>query len=185
MTYTTMGALAGTAGVWVTHRFAALSWVQAGLGIVAGILLIGQGLFAAGILHRRSTGGPCLAAGAFRSLLLSPKLSHALVAGLVTACIPCGLVYAFLALAASAHSLQLGGLTMLVFGLGTVPLMLALGGGVSLVSLRFRQRMLKFAAWCVIATGIITMARGVYAMPSASGTDTTFQQPMCPFCQPE
>ncbi len=183
MTYTTFGAFAGVAGLWVTHRFSAMTWLQAALGILAGVLLILQGLHAAGLLGRKkATQGTCLAAGAFRSLLLSKKLSHALVAGMLTACIPCGLVYAFLALAASAHSLPWGAATMLVFGLGTVPLMMAIGGGVSLMSIRFRQRMLRIAAWCVIITGIMAMARGVYAIPLDNATGIESAPPACPLC---
>lgn len=71
---------------------------------------------------------------------------------------------------------------MLVFGLGTVPLMMAVGAGVSLVSLRFRQRMLKVAAWCVIATGVMSMVRGVYAFPAGADDAETATAASCPLC---
>jgi hypothetical protein len=78
----------------------------------------------------------------------------------------------------------MGAATMFFFGLGTIPLMLAVGGGISLMSLRFRQRMLTLAAWCVIVTGVISVARGIYAVPweASSETSTTTGNLACPFC---
>jgi sulfite exporter TauE/SafE len=50
---------------------------------------------------------------------------------------------------------------MTLFGLGTVPALAAVGCGASLVSLAFRRRLLHIAAWCVVATGLLSIFRGL------------------------
>ncbi len=82
----------------------------------------------------------------------------------MTGLLPCGLVYGFLALACSTASLPRGAATMAAFGLGTVPLMVLTGTGASLVSMVTRRRLLRFAAWCVVLTGIVSLARGTMAL---------------------
>jgi sulfite exporter TauE/SafE len=171
------------------------------LAIIAGLFLIGQGLFSAGVMSRVSlvrfiqrpmgSGGPtvrgtlgsaiipsCLAGGMLGPLLRSGGSQAAFLAGMLTGFLPCGLVYAYLALAASTHNPLAGLLTMVAFGLGTVPLMVLTGAGMSLVNPARRQFVLRLAAWCVVITGVIALARGVYAFE----TEPSKPEPSCPFC---
>lgn len=62
-----------------------------------------------------------------RRFLPPRHLGHALGLGLVWGWLPCGLVYSTLALAATAGSPAAGMRTMLAFGLGTLPMLLAMG----------------------------------------------------------
>jgi hypothetical protein len=57
---------------------------------------------------------------------------------------------------------------MILFGAGTAPLMILAGSGSRLLSLAARRRALVFAAWCVVLTGAISLARGAGAL-SAGG----------------
>jgi sulfite exporter TauE/SafE len=178
-TYATFGAVGGYAGLRVSEDVSRLVNLQSLLAIAAGALLVGQGLIATGLLRRamfpalipapgglavigndRSPVG-CLAGGLVGSLLRSRSLSSVFLAGVFTGFLPCGLVYAYLALAASASDPLRGAVTMAAFGAGTVPAMLLTGGGATLLSRLGRQRMLRAAAWCVIGVGVISLARGL------------------------
>jgi sulfite exporter TauE/SafE len=88
-------------------------------------------------------------------------------------------VYAFLAYAASTGNVVDGWLTMVAFGVGTVPLMVLTGSGASILSLSARARALKIAAWCVIVTGLISIARGTGHIQWLSDSLPTG----CPLCQ--
>ena len=83
-----------------------------------------------------------------------------------------------LALAMSTHSVAWGGLTMIVFGLGTAPAMVAIGLGGRLISLRARRGLLTASAWCLILAGVVSVARGVTFF-------STGDKPVagCPLCR--
>jgi sulfite exporter TauE/SafE len=167
-TYVLLGAIAGFAGSWAELRWHHFFDVQAMISLVAGTLLIGQGLWHLGYLRSRRLAslqhGPlsapiCQAARQFGSLLRAPGLAPVFVAGVGTGFLPCALVYANLGLAASSSSLVEGALMMAAFGLGTFPMLLVTGMGASLASPHFRGRMMKIAAVCVLLTGFVTLSR--------------------------
>jgi sulfite exporter TauE/SafE len=182
-TYSFGGAIAASSGLWLASRQpVALVNVQATLSIVAGVALLWLGLSTAGLFPKLTgrwlTTQSCGASQWIRTLLTAPGLVSALLAGVFTGFIPCGLVYAFLAYAASTGDVVRGWLTMLVFGLGTIPLMVLAGCGGTLLSLTARTRILQIAAWCVIVTGLISIARGVGVLEYAAGAAPA----SCPFC---
>ncbi len=201
-TYSAIGAAVGYAGLRLADDAPEVVHAQSLLAIAAGGLLIVQGLIAAGVLSRarlvavvnflrpaRQTNalavmshhaaGGCLAGGSLAAFLRAPGWGSVFLAGMLTGFLPCGLVYAYLALAASAADFVGGLTTMAAFGLGTVPLMVATGSGASLVSLATRQRLLGLAAWCVVLTGMLSMARGVSFLDLA-GSAGGGSCPMCP-----
>src|SRR6516162_3919848 len=53
LTYSFFGVVAGYAGLWLSRKAGTLVNVQAGLSILAGSLLVFQGLLALGVLPRR------------------------------------------------------------------------------------------------------------------------------------
>ena len=182
-TYSVMGAVAGYCG----YRFARVSpeWINvpALLSIIAGCFLVYQGLMTAGVLSpKQSTaGGPCLAGGLLANFLRSPARMDVFLAGLCTGFLPCGLVYGFVGMAASSRDIVTGTLTMTAFGLGTIPIMSATGFGGKLLSIAARSKLLRFAAWCIVLAGILSIGRGV----SFIGL-TDFQTALdaCPLCPP-
>jgi uncharacterized protein len=181
-TYAFGGATAGYAGLKLQKLLATAFNAQAILAIAAGSLLVIQGLYAAGWLPRwrRTLGGgtTCGAAGLFSSFLTAPGGWNAFLAGMLTGFLPCGLVYAYLVLAAGTGNMLHGAALMALFGAGTAPLMILTGIGSSLLSIRWRSRLLRLAALCVIVTGLITFGRGVSWARSANQTSG----PTCPFC---
>lgn len=184
VTYCVLGAAAGQIGMRL-ERFAG-GWVNipAALCILAGLFLIVEGLAAAGFdlrKWRRSVGGQaphCTMIPLMASVLKIPGARNAFAAGLLTSLIPCGLVYAFLSLAATSGNFAAGMLVMGVFGLGTVPLMLTTGATASMLTLVQRRRMMYVAAWCVVLTGFITVARGAGVLDLGTGSERMH----CPFC---
>lgn len=186
-TYSFLGACAGYGGASISHNSPAWVRVPAVLSIVAGAFLVYQGLTTAGVLPSlsawRLTGQaravqPCLSASFFASFLKSPSRRGVFLAGLLTGFLPCGLVYAFLTLAASSANLFVGALTMAVFGLGTSPIMMLTGLGGNLLGIAWRRRLLQIAAWCVVLAGLLSISRGLGYL---SFSDTP--PAGCPFCE--
>lgn len=182
-TYGFLGALAGFGGWWLADRPQSLINVQATLSIVAGVALLLLGLSTAGVLPQLKSRwlqvAPCTAAASLKSLLVSPGLTSALLAGLFTGFIPCGLVYAFLVYAAASGDLMHGWVTMVAFGVGTVPLMVLAGCGGTLLSISNRARVLRVAAWCIVVTGMISIVRGMGYIQIVADS----LPPGCPFCK--
>lgn len=178
-TYSTFGATLGYLGLRMANDLAGAVPVQSVLAILAGVLLTAQGLVSAGLLPQaaqaihfgvggaaanlalRPAASGCLAGGMLGAFLRGGRLRDVLLAGMLTGFLPCGLVYAYLALAGSTSDTFGGAATMAAFGAGTIPLMVMTGSGASLLSLAGRQRMLRVAAWCVVVTGLISLARGL------------------------
>jgi sulfite exporter TauE/SafE len=189
-TYSAAGAAAGYAGLRLAHWAPAMVHAQAVLAIAAGVVLVVVGARSAGLLHvprmswgqsilsHRFASPPCLASDLLATYLRGAGLRSAFLAGLFTGFLPCGLVYAFLALAASTSDLWQGLARMAAFGLGTAPLMIVMGCSGSLMGLTARRRTLRIAALCVVATGGISILRGAgfldWSLAASSG---------CPMCQ--
>lgn len=180
-TYASVGALLGFAGLRLSQLVPPAFNVQAILAIVAGCILMVQGLYAAGLLPRAriSAAAGCLPARIFGPLLRGTGSVGYFLAGMFTGFLPCGLVYAYLALAAASGSMTHGLATMTAFGLGTVPLMILAGLGGSVLSASWRQRALRIAAYCVIVTGVISLARGAGTLQASP-----LNEPGCPLCGP-
>jgi hypothetical protein len=178
-TYTLGGMLTGYAGWRLNRAFPAAIPTQALLAIVAGTLLIVQGLLATGLLGRLPRAGatvPCLLPPLLRSYLTSRRPRDLFLAGVFTGFLPCGLVYAFLALASASGTMWQGGLRMALFGLGTAPLMVLTGWGGSLLRMSLRRHAFRIAGACIALTGALSIARGVQAFIST-------QDAICPFCR--
>lgn len=166
-TYTVGGIAAGYGGWRISQEFRPVGNLQAILSISAGVLLIVQGLLAAGFFQRLTVWKGhhgCLGAGMFGALLRETRLRHVFLAGMVNGLLPCGLVYAYLALAASSGGLWKGGLIMACFGLGTLPVLTLVGWSGYTLSTVARWRVLRLAAWCVVLAGVMSLTRGIGAL---------------------
>lgn len=171
-TYSFLGLVASFTGWWLLRQPLAFINLQSALSIVAGTVLVILGLSYVGLLRVPAAWlAPvvsCTSAKWLKTLLTTPGYTTALLAGVFTGFIPCGLVYAMLGIAATTGDPAQGLFTMIAFGLGTAPLMILAGCGGSLLSHAARGRILRVAALCVIAAGLITIARGaglIHASP--------------------
>jgi len=107
-------------------------------------------------------------APAAKGLLPVTSIPKALGLGLLWGWLPCGLVYSVLLLAATTANALTGGLVMLVFGLGTMPAMIATGLSASRLSAFMSRRRLG-AGLLIVVLGLATLAMPVMKLTAASG----------------
>ena len=81
--------------------------------------------------------------------------------GLLNALLPCGLVYMAIAGAIGTGSIIEGIAFMVLFGLGTIPMMLAISLLGNAVSLPLRNKINKIVPFVVVIIGIIFILRGL------------------------
>ena len=128
--------------------------------------MIVVGLEQLGVLARLTERGAALVRNAVGHALGNVMRSRSPVApvalGVFNAFLPCQLIYAFAAQAASTASIARGAAVMLAFAAGTVPAMLALGLSPALLPARTRLRIGRAGAVLVIVYGGLTAARGIW-----------------------
>jgi sulfite exporter TauE/SafE len=122
-TYAILGAIAALAG----RALPGPAWVPAA---VSSLLLVWFAGALAGLLPEPRLAVPGLG-GAMQRLLTSDAPGSRFLFGMANGLLPCGLVYAALALPVTLRSAPLGALAMVVFGLGTVPALATLAVGVA------------------------------------------------------
>jgi hypothetical protein len=168
ITYGFLGALGGLAGAYLSSAAGALAGAQRAVALVAGVVMLYMGASSLGLIRFER-----IDRGA--AVLFQPLLGHfirgkagagPLLAGLFTGFLPCGLVYAFLALAVASADPVTGWLGMVSFGLGTVPAMVLIGCGSTLLTQRLRVRAVRLGACFVMLLGAVTIWRG---LPAAAG----------------
>lgn len=103
------------------------------------------------------------------------------VLGMVNGLLPCGLVYLALAGSLASNTILEGGLFMLLFGLGTVPAMIALTIGEGLVSRELRLGFRKVLPYVTLCFGVFMIYRGLAVeMPAELDFWTAIKHPvMC------
>jgi len=163
--YGLLGALAATlAHLANFNQF--FSGLRSSLTMSGGILMVLLGLVLLGVLPLPfSTTGLSAGPGSFiarwaSSLLRSRHPASKVALGFLTGFLPCMLSWAMIIKAATTQSPVGGYLTMLAFGLGTIPALFFTGLSASLLSLRVRFLGERAAALSVIAMGLILVYRG-------------------------
>jgi uncharacterized protein len=138
------------------------------LAILTGILLVWMGLvqikpeglpsipflnpMAQVGLHQR------LSNAMMKLSLHSHPLTPALL-GLTWGFIPCGFLYTAQLKAAETSDMMQGALTMLAFGMGTLPSMLGIGVFAGLLSRDRRSQLFRLGGWITLTIGILTLLR--------------------------
>ncbi|NND69230.1 MAG: sulfite exporter TauE/SafE family protein [Halioglobus sp.] len=157
--YTVAGALLGLAAGSITTS----GWTL-GLRYLAGVLLILMGFYIAewwrvlAVLERLGAylWQPVQKVG--QRFLSLQNWRGALGLGLCWGLMPCGLIYSALALAATTGNAPGGAAMMLLFGLGTLPAMLATSLGAQQVTDLLRRRGFKLLiAVALIVSGVWTL----------------------------
>ncbi len=160
-TYAFLGALAGATGFRLSQvRIGPLNPQQI-FSMLAGVVMLALGLLALGVVRLPRGWGNTTA-------LFAPLFSHFLgsrgwwgyfVAGLANGFLPCGLVYAFLAVAAASGDAFEGLVVMTFFGVGTLPAMLLAAGGGRVLGVATRHHLVRAAAAMVVLMGGVTIWR--------------------------
>jgi len=165
LSYAMAGALGGGVG-GVMLRLVALPGLMLYLRLTAGILIVLMGcqmLFSLRLLTAIEKSGAMV----WRTLApLSQKIprsgiSQALLLGALWGWLPCGLVYSMLLLGVLGGSALHGALLMLVFGLGTLPMMMS-----SSLLMAQMQRIFGFYGWKVMS-GVLMVGFGMWTIRMA------------------
>jgi len=165
--YTVFGILAGLIGsiFLLTNQF------RGYLSIFAGVFMVLYGLSTFLPQLRRFT--------TIRtpSLAKYTKDRGPVLFGLINGLMPCGPLQAMLIYAAATGNAIQGGIAMLTFGLGTMPLMFGFGNAMSFLTHNFIGKIMKISAIVVMALGLVTLNRGLnlsgYALPSIDSSKTS------------
>lgn len=88
------------------------------------------------------------------------RSSGPFLVGLLNGFMPCGPLQSMQLVALAAGNPFAGALSMLLFSLGTVPLMLGLGSAVSALGHRFTQRVMGIGAVLVVVLGLAMLSQG-------------------------
>lgn len=162
--YTLAGALMGGVG-WLVVRLAVVREAQLVLQALSGFFMIALGLYLAGwwrgLARIEQAGGRVWRRiepwG--RRLIPIRTVPQALVLGALWGWLPCGLVYSVLVWSIAAGHMLHGAALMLSFGMGTLPMLLALGFLAGQLSRFVRHTAVKaLAGALVIGFGVYTLA---------------------------
>ena len=99
--------------------------------------------------------------GQFGKLFHIQSLPSLLFIGLLNGLLPCGLVYIAIAGAINTNDIMLGVMYMVVFGLGTVPMLAAVSLIGNVISGKFRSSVNKAIPYVVVVIGILFVLRGL------------------------
>ncbi len=162
-------ALLGVAAGWLGQSVdlaASFTGIKNFSSILIGFLLIAWGLAALFSIGSWSTSSNRLGktltraydfcAGKIFNHLPTNWNKRAMIVGLLSGFLPCGWLYAFVALAAATAQPVAGALTMAVFWLGTVPYLVAVAGLSRLLSGGLRLYLPRITAVLFILAGVFS-----------------------------
>jgi sulfite exporter TauE/SafE/copper chaperone CopZ/plastocyanin domain-containing protein len=179
ISYTLVGAIVGALGslITVSGRF------QGAVQLIAGIFMVIMGINMLGLfqgLKRFNLHLPKI----FGSKVESARNNKSpLIVGLLNGLMPCGPLQAMQLYALSTGSPLRGGISMLMFSLGTIPLMFGLGALSSLLSgsfgRSFSSRVMKAGAVLVTVLGLTMFTNGwsLGGLPSPVDALVSFVNP--------
>lgn len=153
ISYTILGGIIGAVGSVFSLSFKSKAAVQ----IIAGIFMIMMGLNMSGFSLFRKL--QIKMPKSFCSL--KNKAGSPFVVGLLNGFMPCGPLQTMQIFALGTGSPVKGALSMLVFSLGTVPLMLTFGALSGLLSKGYTKKILKLSGVMIIVLGLIMGNRGL------------------------
>ena len=141
--------------------------IQQFLSIGLGAGMIFWGLIEMGIIPKinlRIPGAEGFRAKIFSVLGKSLQSNHPgrlFFGGMANGLLPCGLVYLGLGTAALAENIFQGALSMLLFGLGTFPVMLGISLAGNVITPSMRGKLNRVLPFIILITGILLIVRGL------------------------
>ncbi|HWX23887.1 MAG TPA: sulfite exporter TauE/SafE family protein [Vicinamibacteria bacterium] len=162
-TYAAIGLLAGAFGQ-IALAAAERAGLKGAVSLSAGLLAIVLSLALLGLVRDPlgvllKGGLDAFVKGGVGHASQRPSYAAALSLGALQGLLPCALVYAAASRAAASGSAGGGGLTMVVFGLGTLPAVFALASLSPALLGRFRPW--RFSGLFVGAVGVLLVLRGL------------------------
>lgn len=168
LSYIVLGAGIGLLGAQIgaiREGASILAWLAGGAMIIVGGHLLGWPGFS-------RLNPPAASSGftsRFAALLKNDSWSSRLGMGILNGWLPCGLVYAALAMALSTGSVSGAALFMAVFGLGTIPSLWVAAQLSAVIPPAWRARLSRLSGWLVVLFGVYTLLRGTPLMALIMG----------------
>lgn len=163
VSYTVIGGIVGAFGSVVSLSGAA----RGAVAVAAGIFMVIMGLNMLNIFPALRKIIPHMPKVFRRKLAKTGKAGGPFYIGLLNGLMPCGPLQSMQLYALGTGSFIGGALSMLLFSLGTVPLMFGFSAVAGLLSSKYTKKMMKVSAALVMALGVIMLNRGL----SLSGID--------------
>jgi len=173
VTYTILGAIAGTLGAALDLGGAQVGVARTAM-VFAGAVMIGFGVIT--FLRLRGVRLPNapiprrwreLIGRGHKFAMGKPPVLRALVIGLLTTLLPCGWLYVFAVYAASTGSAPMGALAMAVFWLGTLPVLVTIGEGAGRLTGALGRHLPTLTTAGIVCIGVWTIV-GRSHMPAMS-----------------
>ena len=171
--YAVAGALAGGLAGGAL-RLGALPALQALAYVLANLLLVALGLYLMDAwrgIARIEAGGQAIwrrVAPLLRRIGPPDTAGRLFLAGAVWGWLPCAMVYSVLLTAMLSGSASGGAAVMLAFGLGTLPMLLALGLAGARLRAALRLRAVRLACGAlVLVYGLLGLARAAGGLPAS------------------
>ncbi len=160
LAYGGLGLLTGLAGQGL-----AMAGLQQTVSVVAGLMIIASVVLVQDVFGRLS--GTLLGSiqkpvrSAFQKYFRKSGWSPLFVLGLLNGLLPCGMVYMALVASLAAGDMLSGAGFMMLFGLGTVPLMLAVSLMGTMLSLKMRSLFHKAMPYVACVVAVLLIVRGL------------------------
>ncbi|MDT8376204.1 MAG: sulfite exporter TauE/SafE family protein, partial [Mariprofundaceae bacterium] len=164
-TYVLLGLLTGLLGAVLTR----VEWIDSAqqiLALLAGVMMVAFGMHLAGLMtdpFQKFLARFSPLSGLLKWIKGAAAGRHPVswyMVGILNGLLPCGLVYAALAMALASGEVPRAGLIMLAFGLGTVPAMMFVPVLMRKLTPRMRGGFLKVAGVVLVVLGLMTAVRG-------------------------
>jgi len=161
LTYGVLGAIFGLLGQGI--EMAGLQqWASILIGVVMILSVIAPALFRGKIKFEQfffGFAGKLI--GKFRQLFAISSLPSLFLIGLLNGLLPCGLVYVAIAGAINTNDIAMGVVYMIIFGLGTIPVMAIIPILGNLIGKNIRKRFSKALSVFIVILGVIFILRGL------------------------
>lgn len=166
VSYTVIGFLLGAIGLLIGKTTGATlpEGFQGALKIIAGMVMVVMGINMLG-LYRGMRGFTIPLPKKLVNRIGRASVANAhkrpFIVGLLNGLMPCGPLQSMQIIALASANPLVGALSMLLFSLGTVPLMLGLGSAISALGTKFRRSVTTLGALLVCILGLALLAQGV------------------------
>lgn len=180
LVYGLLGALVGSLGA-----IAGLTQYQTLLSAAVGAVLVLLGIGGVSVI-RIPVLTPALQrlANALKSLFAAQVKSKSVpsfvLMGAINGLLPCGLTYFALTYCVTLPNALTGFQFMLLFGAGTLPVMLGIPAVLSLVSSRLKVSLQRVTAAVMILLGVFLLVRSVMVHPQAMTPASASTEVVCP-----
>jgi uncharacterized protein len=161
LTYGVLGALFGLLGKGI--KLAGLQqWASITIGIIMILTILFPFVFREKFkIDNLLSGYAGRLTSGFRRLFKHHSSGSLILIGLLNGLLPCGLVYVAIAGAINTHEVLMGIAFMMLFGLGTTPMLLVISLVGNMISFGLKKRLSKVIPAFVVILGLIFILRGM------------------------